>query len=169
MTRVVSFAAVAVLAVASAAPGPSVVTSLAPDSIAPNDNRTAAGTLDNGVLTVALEARTGSWHPEGEQGRGVDVAAFAEEGKSLSTPGPLIRMPLGTQIRATIRNRLDKPLIVYRLRQDARPRRQCRRARRFGDAGVLHGRRRGHVLLPGANEASTPSAAARPRIRSCTG
>ena len=62
---------------------------------------------------MALEARAGAWRPEGDNGRAVDVAAFAEEGKPLLTPGPLIRVPVGTQIRATVRNRLDKPLIVY--------------------------------------------------------
>jgi len=85
----------------------------APDSIGANDNRRSAGTLKNGVLTVGLEARTGVWHPEGNGGRGLEVAAFAESGKSLSTPGPLIRVSVGTEVRATIRNRLDKPLIVY--------------------------------------------------------
>ncbi|HET9706697.1 MAG TPA: multicopper oxidase domain-containing protein [Gemmatimonadales bacterium] len=83
------------------------------ERIAPNDNRHTAGTLRNGVLTVVLEARTGVWQPEGENGRALDVAAFAEAGKPLSTPGPFIRVPEGTEIRATIRNRLDKPLIVY--------------------------------------------------------
>jgi len=106
MTRWISYAAVAVLAVARPTPPPL-------DTVSPNDNRRAAGTLDKGVLTVALEARSGEWRPEGENGRAVDVAAFAEEGKTLSTPGPLIRVPVGTQIHATIRNRLDKPLIVY--------------------------------------------------------
>jgi FtsP/CotA-like multicopper oxidase with cupredoxin domain len=65
------------------------------------------------VLTVAIEARTGIWRPEGDSGRALDVAAFAEAGKALSTPGPVIRVPVGTEIHATIRNRLDKPLIVY--------------------------------------------------------
>jgi manganese oxidase len=83
------------------------------ERIAPNDNRQAAGTLRNGVLTVALEARTGAWQPEGDSGRALEVAAFAEAGKPLSTPGPFIRVPEGTEIRATITNRLDKPLIVY--------------------------------------------------------
>src|SRR5690242_17629834 len=82
------------------------------ERIAPNDNRHSAGTLKNGVLTVALEARTGAWQPEGENSRALDVAAFAEAGKALSTPGPFIRVPEGTEIRATIRNRLDKPLFV---------------------------------------------------------
>src|SRR5437667_2206747 len=82
--------------------------------IAPNDNRHAAGSLSGGVLTIALEARTGSWQPEGEHGRTLDsLAAFAEVGKQLSDPGPLIRVPVGTEVRATLRNRLPQPLIVY--------------------------------------------------------
>ena len=113
MTRWTFYAAVAVLAVVPHAPRDPSHVPHALDSIAPNDSRVAVGTLERGVLTVALEARTGTWRPEGENGRVVETAAFAEEGKSLSTPGPLIRVPLGTQVRATIRNRLDKPLIVY--------------------------------------------------------
>jgi FtsP/CotA-like multicopper oxidase with cupredoxin domain len=84
-----------------------------PERIAPNDNRRSAGKLAHGVLTVALEARSGVWRPEGDSGRALDVAAFAEAGKALSTPGPVIRVPLGTEIHATIRNRLDRPLTVY--------------------------------------------------------
>src|SRR5688572_16547480 len=106
MTRVVAFALLTVFAVGRSTPP------LA-ETVAPNDNRRAAGTLANGVLTVALEARPGVWHPEGDKGRSLEVAAFSEEGKALSTPGPLIRVPVGTEIRATVRNRLDKPLIVY--------------------------------------------------------
>jgi FtsP/CotA-like multicopper oxidase with cupredoxin domain len=64
------------------------------------------------VLTVRLEARDGAWQPEGERGRSVPVAAWAEEGKSLQVPGPLIRVPVGTEVRATLRNSLDKPLVV---------------------------------------------------------
>ncbi|MEP6493159.1 MAG: multicopper oxidase domain-containing protein [bacterium] len=85
----------------------------APESIAPNDNRIAAGTLSKGVLTLKLEARRGAWRPEGDQGRSIDVAAWAEEGKALTAPGPLIRVPVGTEIRATLRNSLDKPLVVF--------------------------------------------------------
>ena len=83
------------------------------ERIVPNDNRRPAGKLVHGVLTVALEARTGVWQPEGDGGRALDVAAFAEAGKALSTPGPVLRVPLGTEIHATIRNRLDRPLTVY--------------------------------------------------------
>ena len=83
------------------------------ETIAPNDNRRTAGTLANGVLTIALEAREGAWYPEGEKGRALSVAAFAEAGKPLSTPGPLIRVTAGTTVRATIRNRLEKPIVVF--------------------------------------------------------
>jgi len=109
MTRWIAYAVLACLG--SLAAGPA--TPRAPDSIVPNDNRQTAGTLRNGVLTVAIEARTGVWRPEGDSGRALDVAAFAEAGKALSTPGPVLRVPLGTEIRATIRNRLDRPLTVY--------------------------------------------------------
>ena len=85
----------------------------APQTVAPNDNRRPVGTLEQGVLTVALEARLGRWYPEGEGGRTLDVAAFAEEGKPLSTPGPLVRVAVGTTVRATVHNRLDKPLTVF--------------------------------------------------------
>lgn len=83
-----------------------------PETIVPNDNRHDAGRLRHGVLTVSLEARNGIWRPEGDSGRGVEVAAFAEAGKPLSTPGPVIRVAVGTRIQATVRNRLDRPLTV---------------------------------------------------------
>ena len=39
------------------------------------------------------------------------VYAFAEEGKPLQLPGPLIRVPEGTEIKLTIRNNIaGKPL-----------------------------------------------------------
>ena len=60
----------------------------------PNDNRVPAGTLKGGVLTVRLVARPAAWHPEGAQGCGLRVHAFAEEGKSAQIPGPLIRVPV---------------------------------------------------------------------------
>jgi len=109
MTKWIAYAVLA--SIGSLAAGPRLPR--AAERILPNDNRQAAGTLKHGVLTVAIEARTGIWRPEGDSGRALDVAAFAEAGKALSTPGPVIRVPVGTEIHATIRNRLDKPLIVY--------------------------------------------------------
>jgi len=78
-----------------------------------NDNRRPAGTLRHGVLTVSLEARSGTWYPEGPNGKTLDVAAFGEPGRALQNPGPLIRVPVGTEVRATVRNALDVPMTLY--------------------------------------------------------
>ena len=87
-----------------------------PESIAPNDNRQAAGKLERGVLTLALETRIGRWQPEGKEGRSLDsLAAFAEVGRGPTTPGPLIRVPVGTEVRGTLHNTLGVPLNVFGL------------------------------------------------------
>ena len=81
-----------------------------------NQNDHPAGSFANGVLTLRLEARLGLWHPEAETGFGIPVQAFAEVGKPLEDPGPLIRVPEGTEIRVTIRNAiLGKTLVVLGL------------------------------------------------------
>jgi FtsP/CotA-like multicopper oxidase with cupredoxin domain len=83
--------------------------------IAPSDNRRRAGKLENGVLTVRIDARMGVWYPEGKKGIGLTVAAFAEEGKAAQNPGPLIRVPVGTEVRAFVRNSLPKALTLFGL------------------------------------------------------
>src|SRR5262250_1954244 len=80
-----------------------------------NSNQAPAGGLHNGQLTVRLEAAMGEWSPEENDGPALKVAAFREEGGRLSTPGPLLRMPEGTEIDATLYNRLDQPLTVHKL------------------------------------------------------
>src|SRR5262245_24833631 len=80
--------------------------------IAPNDNTKAAGQLRRGVLTLQLDAIRGTWAPEGEQGPRVVLAAFSERGRPVQIPGPLIRVPAGTEVRITIRNRLGASLLV---------------------------------------------------------
>jgi FtsP/CotA-like multicopper oxidase with cupredoxin domain len=83
------------------------------EQIVVNDNRTAAGVLANGVLTIRIEAREGEWHPDRDADPGLVVRAFGEEGKPLRVPGPLIRVPEGTVIHAFIRNSLrDSALVV---------------------------------------------------------
>ena len=72
-----------------------------------NDNRIAAGTLKNGVLTLALEVRKAQWHPEGAKRVVLPGYVFAEKGREATTPGPLIRVPAGTELRITIANTLD--------------------------------------------------------------
>jgi FtsP/CotA-like multicopper oxidase with cupredoxin domain len=81
--------------------------------IATSDNRQPAGQLEGNTLTVRLEARNGVWYPEAQDGYGVPVAAFGEEGKPLQNPGPLIRVRSGTEVRALVRNSLDKPLTLF--------------------------------------------------------
>lgn len=73
-----------------------------------NRNLSPAGQLRDGVLTVQLEIREGDWYPEAETGPTVVVQAFAEVGRALQIPGPLIRVPEGTEVRATVRNVLEK-------------------------------------------------------------
>jgi FtsP/CotA-like multicopper oxidase with cupredoxin domain len=83
--------------------------------ILPNDNRRPAGRLEDGVLTLRLDARAGMWHPHGYDRDGIRIGAFAEEGGPLQIPGPLVRVPAGTEVRATVRNSLDRPLAVFGL------------------------------------------------------
>jgi FtsP/CotA-like multicopper oxidase with cupredoxin domain len=80
-----------------------------------NDNRTPAGRVENGVLELQLELRAGIWYPEEEGGSHREVYAFAEEGHTPQSSGPLIRVPQGTQIHATIHNRLPLPAKIHGL------------------------------------------------------
>jgi manganese oxidase len=102
----------AVCAVAFANAG-STDTSL-PEVVA-NYNRTSAGQLKDGVLTVHLELRQGRWFPGDEQGIYREVYAFAEQGRAPQSSGPLIRVPQGTQIHASIRNTLPVAAKIYGL------------------------------------------------------
>src|SRR5271170_5694703 len=85
--------------------------------VVPNDNRTPAGQLHDGVLNLRLEMREARWYPEKEGGCYRDVYAFAEEGAVPQSSGPLIRVLQGTQIHATMRNILAVPAKVYGLHQ----------------------------------------------------
>ena len=80
-----------------------------------NSNQVPAGHLENGRLTVGLEAAMGKWSPEENDGPALSVAAFREEGGRLSTPGPLLRVPEGTEVDVTIRNHLEQPLTLHGL------------------------------------------------------
>ena len=81
--------------------------------VQPNPNVERAGVLRNGVLTVALEARTSSWRLNGNNRSPMTIAAFGEPGKSPLIPGPLLRAPAGTAIRLAIRNSLATPLTFF--------------------------------------------------------
>jgi hypothetical protein len=77
-----------------------------PPLVVANDNRTPAGTLRDGALTLELDVIMARWYPEAADGPFVDVAAFAERGKAPMIPGPLVRVPVGTRVRLVIRNTL---------------------------------------------------------------
>lgn len=101
---------------APAAVGAATPASAAPVRIAINDNRTPAGSLDRGTLTIHLDAGEGDWHPDADSDPGISVLAFGLEGSALQIPGPIIRVTEGTEVHAFVRNRLEKePLIVHGL------------------------------------------------------
>jgi FtsP/CotA-like multicopper oxidase with cupredoxin domain len=83
--------------------------------VVPNDNRQPAGILRGSTLTLRVEARAGTWQPEGPRGPELPIYAFAEEGKPPSVPGPLIRVPVGTEVDVAIRNTLPESLRVLGL------------------------------------------------------
>jgi FtsP/CotA-like multicopper oxidase with cupredoxin domain len=80
-----------------------------------NQNHVLAGTLRGGILTIHLEIAKGVWHPEAEDGVALSVYAFGESGKSLQNPGPLIRVPQGTEIQAWLHNALPISVAVHGL------------------------------------------------------
>jgi FtsP/CotA-like multicopper oxidase with cupredoxin domain len=86
----------------------------APPIVEANDNRAPAGVLRNDTLTIHLVVRMATWYPEAPDGPHIDVAAFAEAGKAPSIPGPLIRVPEGTTIVASISNELTDSAVWIR-------------------------------------------------------
>ena len=100
--------------------------------IATNPNHTSAGVLRDGVLTIKLEIALGVWHPEAEDGLALAVYAFGEVGNQLQNPGPLIRVPQSTEVRASIHNMLAVSITVHGLSSTS------------GDAGFR--------MVPGATE-----------------
>ena len=81
-------------------------------TIQANANQVPAGKLRSGVLTLRLEAKNGVWYPEAEDGPGVPVQAFGEAGRPLENPGPLIRVPAGTEIHVAVRNGIPGVALV---------------------------------------------------------
>jgi FtsP/CotA-like multicopper oxidase with cupredoxin domain len=84
-------------------------------TVAANDNRRPAGVLAGSVLTVRLYVGEGEWRPEENDGPSLTVAAFGEEGGPLLTPGPLLRIPEGTEVALYVRNGLTKRLDIHGL------------------------------------------------------
>jgi hypothetical protein len=85
-----------------------------------NENRTPAGKLENGLLTLHLVMAQGKWYPEAD-GRepSLDVPVFGEDNGPLTNPGPLIRVPEGTRLHVSVRNAYQKTLFVHGLGEAA--------------------------------------------------
>jgi FtsP/CotA-like multicopper oxidase with cupredoxin domain len=83
--------------------------------IVANQNHAPAGVLRDSILSVRLEIAKGEWHPEADDGMALSVYAFGETGCPLQNPGPLIRVPQGTEIRASLRNTLTVAIAVHGL------------------------------------------------------
>jgi FtsP/CotA-like multicopper oxidase with cupredoxin domain len=77
-----------------------------------NDNRIPAGELKRGVLNLQLELVETTWYPEQDGGPSLSVYAFAEKGKPPQIPGPLIRVPQGTDVRVQLHNTLPVAMFV---------------------------------------------------------
>ncbi|MBA2292917.1 MAG: multicopper oxidase domain-containing protein [Gemmatimonadales bacterium] len=82
-----------------------------------NQNRAPAGSFANGTLTLALDVVETAWRAEGPNDPVVRILGLAEAGKAPSVPGPLLRAPVGTTVRLTLRNRSDSALIFSGFRQ----------------------------------------------------
>jgi manganese oxidase len=80
-----------------------------------NDNEKSGGRLEGKRFAIDLEVVRAEWRYLGPESQGTEVLAFGEAGRAPLNPGPLIRVPLGAQLSITIRNPLDRPLVVHGL------------------------------------------------------
>jgi FtsP/CotA-like multicopper oxidase with cupredoxin domain len=87
----------------------------APAAVVTHANQKPAGTLKDGKLRLNLRAGEGLWRPELAGGPALSIEAFGEIDGPLVAPAPLIRVPEGTEIIATVRNDLAAPLQVHGL------------------------------------------------------
>ena len=69
--------------------------------------------MSEGGLTVDLEIREGAFYPEDESGPSLRVFAFAERGKQLQIPGPMIRIPQDTRIHVTVHNLIARDVLIH--------------------------------------------------------
>ncbi len=81
-------------------------------AISANQNVAPGGSLQHGRLRIALVARRGLWRPDGPGTLGLPIEAFGEAGRPLQIPGPLVRVPLGTRVEASVRNELPHDIFV---------------------------------------------------------
>jgi len=83
------------------------------EAITINDNQQSAGEFRNGIYYINLEVREGYWWPESKKGNPIKIKAFAEAGKPLQVPGPLVRVPAGATVQLSVRNDIKGAVKVY--------------------------------------------------------
>ena len=71
--------------------------------------------MRDGRLELRLDIVNAQWFPEAEDGPSVTMQAFAEEGHAPEIPGPMLRVPEGTEISVTLHNSLDVEVVVHGL------------------------------------------------------
>ncbi len=110
-----SWAIVGVLLLpAGGGPGSGIPPGSPVERILANDNRAPAGSMQHDTLVLQLDVRRGRWFPTADSGPSQPVLAFAEAGKPLTIPGPLVRVTQGTPIRVVVRNTLaDSSLTLH--------------------------------------------------------
>lgn len=82
--------------------------------VGPNDNRHPGGHFSVNTFTLSLRIDEGIWHAESEGG-GINVFSFGAEDGPLQTPGPLIRVPEGSELHISVHNQLQVPATVHGL------------------------------------------------------
>lgn len=80
-----------------------------------HDNLQPAGRVTAEGVHLDLDIQRGMWYPNGEDRAGTDVLAFAVRGQNPTTPGPLLRLRLGTRVTASVRNTTTEVLVVHGL------------------------------------------------------
>ena len=78
----------------------------------PNDNRTRAGVTMAGTVAIRMEARLAQWYPQGDDAPGMVIPVFAEIGRPAQVPGPVIRVPGGTNVIVTVRNMVPNQMLT---------------------------------------------------------
>ena len=78
----------------------------------PNSNLRPAGRIHKDTLRIALVVRMATWAPDGEHGPSVAVPTFGEHASAPQIPGPLIRVPVGTMVDASVRNDLPDSVVT---------------------------------------------------------
>ena len=85
-----------------------------------NDNRRPAGNLADNLFTLSLRISEGIW----QDGAGLTVYSFGLEDGPLQTPGPLVRVPEGTELHISVRNQLPVRVTVHGLFERGREERE---------------------------------------------